>query len=369
MECLAKTKHGGFRGKHWRYFNMAAIATDDRISEQLLPFRWAESLTTCTLLWVPASMGQKPECTGFPIPAGNGQMPDSQRQWLLQFLQRFSRQVQQQEGLSAESFLQMKTMANPGPLQDRFFEVMLQSSPIGGLSREPNSPGPKVVTEKDIELFKTGKKKFIPFEYMDDTCYWFLNASDDEVREWFMGHGGLTTLFVEPAASSGPPKLDLKSALGPYSTMKVPRFLREHPMLKEVLPGPLMGDLGGTPPFIRNNPAMQAFMARFRVERMRQRSGVLQSPFLARSKEVFGTGLKRDVKFEFMQFIIPRLSSQDFFSHTATDVGQWFEVFHVYINESHADNGIIIASRKKIVPLVVSIVAEMRNEGFRYWEG
>jgi hypothetical protein len=314
-------------------------------------------------------MGQAPKATIVPIPTSNGQMPDSQREWLLQFWQRFSTQVQRQEGLSAASFLQMKTVGTPGPLLDRFMEVMLQSSPIPGLSRELNSPGPRIWTEEDRQLHITGKKELNAFEYMDDTCYWFLNGADDEVREWFMGQGGLTTLFVEPAASSGPPKLDLKSALGPYATMKVPRFLREHPMLKEVLPGPLMGDLGGTPPFVRNSPAMQAFQARFRIEKMRQRSGVLQSPFLAKSKEVFGKGLKRDVKFEFMPFIIPRLSSRDFFRHTARDVDQWFEVFQVYINESHSDNGMIIASKKNIIPLIVSIVAEMRNEGFRYWEG
>jgi len=347
---------------------MATTTTDGRISEQLLPFRWAESLTTCTLLWIPASMGQVPKATRFPISATDGQMPDSQRQWLLQFLQRFSARVQQHEGLSAESFLQMKTVAMPGPLQDRFFEVMLQSGPMRGLSREPNSPGPKVWVEEDRELYITGKKELDALEYMPDSCYWFVNASDDEVRGWFMGHGGLTTMFVEPAASSGPPKVDLKSALGPYSTMKVPKFLREHPMLKEVLPGPLLGDLDGTPPFMRN-PAMQAFQARFRIERARQRSGALQSPFLARSKEVFGAGLKRDVKFEFMPFIIPRLSTRDFFSHMATDIDQWFEVFQLYINESHSDNGIIIAAKKNIVPLVVSIVADMRKEGFRYWEG
>ena len=348
---------------------MATIATDARISEQLLPFRWAESLRTCTLLWMPASMRQAPKATGLPIPQTNGKMPDSQKQWLLQFLQRFSVQVQQQEGLSAESFLQMKTVALPGPLHDRFFEVMPQSSPILGLSREPNSPGPKVWIEEDRDLYITGKKELDMFEYMPDSCYWFLNAADDEVSEWFLGHGGLTTLFVEPTASSAPPKPDLKSALGKYSTMKVPRFLREHPMLKEVLPGPLLGDLDGIPPFMRNNPAMQAFEARFRVEKMRQRSGAFLSPFLAKSKEVFGTGLKKDVKFEFTPFIIPRLASRDFFSHMAKDVDQWFEVFRIYINESHSDNGIIIAAKKNIVPQIVSIVAEMRKEGFRYWEG
>ena len=68
-------------------------------------------------------------------------------------------------------------------------------------------------------------------------------------------------------------------------------------------------------------------------------------------------------------FVLPKLASQDFFSQTEQQIRRWFEIFDVYINESHEDEGIILACKDNLTSLIRSIVGEMRREGYRYWEG
>jgi len=95
----------------------------------------------------------------------------------------------------------------------------------------------------------------------------------------------------------------------------------------------------------------------------------LASPFRDLTKEIFGAGIPRDLEYEGILFVLPKLASQDFFAHTDQQIRRWFEVFDVYINESPEDEGIIMACKDDLAPLIASIVEGMRTEGYRYWEG
>jgi hypothetical protein len=103
--------------------------------------------------------------------------------------------------------------------------------------------------------------------------------------------------------------------------------------------------------------------------RYRRKKKALLSPFRNLTKEIFGVGIQRDLEYEGILFVLPRLASQDFFAQTDQQIRRWFEVFDVYVNESPEDEGIILACKDNLTYPIASIVGEMRSKGYRYWEG
>jgi hypothetical protein len=283
-------------------------------------------------------------------------------------LSRFSSELKTGEGLTAETFLRGRPVEESAELRQRFSDSMLETRPLTGITnRSDKSPSP-VPTADDAKAFSDGRRRFNAFDYIDEPCYWFLEEDDAALRQMFMGHGALTTLFLEPDSSGLPPRPDVSSMLAKYN-VRLPKFLLNHPSSPALFSSNKIQDAVGLPPALMHHPSYRSMSASLRTSSTQGRAGALLSPFRDASKQVFGAKLKGDAKVAGTLFVLPRLQSQDFFSNTAEQVNRWFTVFDTYVSESLVDSGVIIASKKDRDPLLTSIIARMREEGLRYWEG
>jgi len=319
-------------------------------SKALLPWRWAESMRSCSLFWIPVNLGS---------------IPRGQREWLLEFFIRLSAHLSELSGLQAEHFVQMQVVDENEQLRKTFINAMMKETPMLGRCWLPRGKQPIPPSDQEVELLASKKKEFRPYDYAPQQAWWFLSRSADTLREHYLGYGGLTVFFRKPDGEeelmSPPPVIN-----GPVI---IPKFLRNHPGLKVILEDFDPQKPRQIPGFIRNHPAMKQVFSVFDVDKMQEKSKALMSPFRHQTKEIFGVGIPRDLEYEGILFVLPKLASQDFFSQTEQQIRHWFEVFDVYVNESPEDEGIIIAGKDNLTSLIASIVGEMRSKGYQYWEG
>lgn len=319
-------------------------------SKALLPWRWAESMRSCSLFWIPVNFK--------PIPRG-------QREWLLEFFTRLSTRLSETSGLQPEHFMQMQIVDENEQLRKSFMDAMLKESPMLGRCWLPRGKAPTAVSDEEVELLASKKKAFHAYDYAPAKAWWFLSRDTDALRERYLGYGGLTAFFLKPSAEE---KLTVVPPVA-STKMIIPKFLRKEPGLKVVLEDFNPQKPNQIPGFVRNHPAMKQVFSIFDVDKVQEKNRTLMSPFRDQTKEIFGVGISHDLEYEGILFVLPKLASEDFFSRTDQEIRHWFEVFDVYINESPEDEGIIMACKDNLRPLVASIVEEMRNKGYRYWEG
>jgi hypothetical protein len=303
------------------------------------------------------------------MPARICSLPASQRDWLIEFLRRFSANCQERLELVPETFLLAKTVRPGAPLHEAFMESSFEMNPILGLSREPGSSPPPLPTGEERKQMADGKKNFAIDDYVSDYCYWFLNKDDAEVRRRFLGAGGLTTLFRKPAPEAAPLLIVPPSLpqMNPHDF--IPKFLSGHPQLGPLVSGFRTDGSFPMPAIIADHPAMKSVFSTLGGHSMAQRGHALADGFRARTKEVFGSGLPQDMAFKGLPFVIPRLSSQTFFGVSGETVREWFSVFDVYLAESPADEGLVLASLHDLHPVLAAIIADMRAASYVYWEG
>jgi hypothetical protein len=281
----------------------------DRNAE-LLPWRRAHQHTRCFLYWMPVS--------AVPAPAG-------QRQWLLEFLLRFSASLNSHFGLRAETFLQFKTAMDH---LDQFQKLAPKFSPLLGLSRKPGQNIPKLPTKEDMAPVVRGEKDFNLKEWIADYCYWFLFKKSKEQWSEYFGLGGTTLIFLKPDPKTTPPAFVFTEAL----RKKMPVF--------QVMD----------------------------VDAMITGGFAMKDGFLAKSKELFGAGLEDDPQFPGIAFIVPLLGTGHFFGQPEQESEQWFQLFDVYVNESATDEGIVLAFKTDYENLVIDVLKEMKQLGLVYPE-
>lgn len=322
------------------------LRTDTR---KLLPWRWAESMQSCSLFWIPARLGS---------------IPRGQREWLLEFLIRLTAHLLETNELQPTHFMQMQVIDEDEQLRKSFTNALLKESPLLGRCWLPRGKQPTPASDEEVELLANKKKKFQPYDYASPQAWWFLSQDDRQLCEHYLGYGGLTILFMKPA----PEILPIPS---PAFTMPVgiPKFLRNDPGLKVLLEDFNPQKPHQIPGFLRNHPAMRQVFSLFDVDKVHEKNKVLAAPFREQSKEIFGADISRGLEYEGIPFVLPKLASQDFFSHKDQQIRRWFEIFDVYINESPEDEGIVMACKDNLTSTIESIVSGMRTEGYRYWEG
>jgi len=280
----------------------------------LLPWRTAEELKPCFLYWVPVA--------GFLV-------KDSQREWLVAFLDRFAAVLTEDGKLRVEHFLSIHAAMDR---HNEFQKGALRYSPLIGLSRRPGEPTrmPPDIGEmqKDAEAFVSGAKK--PPELKDltpDYCFWFLIKYEGELRQRYFGHGGMTMLVLEPDPNTVPPE-----------EFEAPD------VFYEMTPGV-------------DKEEHKAFVGG---------AFALRDKFLPQSKELFGKGLEEEPQYPGIVYIVPSLRSEDFFKHPDEVLESWFELFSVYITESPDDRGILLAAKEDQTETIIKILREMREEGLSY---
>jgi hypothetical protein len=278
----------------------------------LLPLKRAEQLTRCALFWIPVS--------SFPIPS-------DQRVWLNIFLDRLSQSMTEVHELRAEIFLQCKTVYPT--LLDTFIDKSHDLIPLMGLSQRPGQDLPPIPTIKDLQPVIDGKEPYDFAKYMGDFCYWFVRKQEKAQRELFWGFGGMSILYLAA---------DPNTKVAP---LKIPKFVREHPNFAELF-------------------------KTFDPDQINADAHALGDGFRKKSLEIFSEDIKKNVQLKGMPFVIPLLSTRDFFSRPEQECKKWFELFDLYVNESPSDKGIVIATKLDLEDELIGILERMKDEGLRY---
>ena len=280
-------------------------------ADDLLPWRCAEDLKTCSLYWLPTA--------GFPALA-------AQRQWLMLFLDRLKSLLGRQFGLRGELFLQSKSLL-PGALRSEFLRTAREFCPIMGIAAQPGSEARLALTDEEVKEIADGGHPFDVDRAYPDYVYWFANKQEQKQRDLFFGHGGMTIAFLKPDPKTQPPKLPFTSGM-------------------------------------RKHPVFQAFD----VDALHAQTFALLDGFQEKSKQLFGAQMEQDPQFEGLRFILPRLESRHFFEQPAQEIKKWFELFDVYVQESPADGGILLASHLDLEQELTHLLRHMKGLGLRYPE-
>ena len=273
------------------------------------PWTRAHALQDCFLYWLPVSQ--------FPI-------MQSEKTWLLNFLARLTAQLKQENDLRCETFLQYKSV-DDNCMAD-FIKYRQRARTLIGMGRRPGATLPKAPTEEQIKKVREEGKPFDYRAWVGDYSYWFVPKQAEVQRELFFGLGGTTSIFFAPDPKTKAPPL-------PFT----PRLRAAHPAFKA-----------------------------FDIDAGNESLFALTDSFLQRSKEMFGQGLEETPQWDGLAFVLPLLDSGHFFAADADMRAAWFDLFDVYLNESVADGGILLAFRKDFEPLLNGILEDMRNEGLQY---
>ncbi len=280
---------------------------------QLLPWRRAEKLTRCHLYWIPAD---------FPLSSQH-------RQWILAFLDELSARLGKEQLLS-QTFLQMKAVY-PNLMND-FIKTAVDFNPFFGLSRRPAAPMPPLPDMKYVEDLQKGNQPWKFGDRMPDYCYWFIGRQEQRQRQLFLGHGGLTTIFVSLDPENQPPP-----------------------------PRPI-------PPGVARSPIFAPILKQWNPAHGTQTAASLKAPFLKKSKEFFAKGLEEDPQYPGLLYVLPLLTAADFFEQSDEETAHWFETFDVYVNESVADKGLLLASKESLTETLISIIGTLKEKFIRFPE-
>lgn len=284
-------------------------AQRDEQKERLYPLQKAFSHPQYWLYWIPASL--------FPLPFG-------QKQWLMQFLDRFLIMVSKEFKLRPEIFLQFKTV-HPD-LLDPFMASAMQFSPITGLSLRPGDKLRPLPNRDEISpVLEAGK--FNIRDYVSDYCYWFTGKFERKQREMFLGYGGLTLMLMKPDKNTQSPDLPIPAGVRTYKIFE-----------------------------------------QYDLDAILASAFALRDGFLEKSKKLFGASLAQDPQFPGIPFVIPLLQGKDFFSRPVDDQAKWFEICDIYINESPCENGIILASKIDVDEALSDLLGDMKRENLIYPE-
>jgi hypothetical protein len=283
-------------------------------SREILPWRRATELRRFAVYWLPVR--------GVPAPA-------EQRVWQQAFFDRLFALTAKKMGLRVEVFLQFKTAME---VNDLFQKTAMEFNPLLGLSRRPGAKLPAMPTHEELhedpDACLRGEKKIDIRKYLADYCYWFVNKAEKKQREAFLGLGGLTMLLLKPDPKTTPPPLYF------------------------------------SPHVRQTNLAFQ----KMDVDAVVAGGFSMLDGFLEKSKQLFGQGLEDDAQFQGIQFILPLLGSADFFQQPEAESKKWFDLFEIYVNESPADKGVLLASKGDLDEDLIELLRQMRDDGLRYPE-
>lgn len=274
--------------------------------------RAEERLNDCFLFWMPVS---------------DFLVRDDEKRWITEFLARLSARLEEAHGLRCEIFFQYKQITPE--LGEAFRGYAQKCMKLMGLGRFADADLPSFPTADEIKKIVNSGKSVDFRDWMGDYLIWFIGKQPERQRELFLGHGGMTTIFLPPDSRTKPPRL----------------------------------------PF---TPALRASLPVFQkvdVDGMIAGTFAMQDAFLEKSKAMFGAGLESKPEYPGIAFILPLLDSGHFFLASPELRAKWFELFDVYVNESKKDKGLILAFQKEEYEQVfVDVLESLRRDKFIYHE-
>ncbi len=274
---------------------------------QLKPFLRAHELEDVSLYWAPVD--------SFP-------MSFRVRTWWMNFLTRF-RKLMAERDLRQENFLQFKTVT--AEKSGHFMSNALDFVPVAGLGLKPGATLPPL-PEADQLRKDSLQADFSMDKHIPDYTYWFVRKQDEEQRQHFFGMGGMVFLWLKEDPATRPPDLKL-------------------------------------PPSVRRMLESRGS----NIQQHLQTTYALLDSFQKKSKIVFGKNIEGDPAFMNASFVLPLLSSRNFFDAGPEIRQQWFEVFDGYCIESRDDKGILLALKDPAFDAPLSgLLEQMHGEGVVY---
>jgi len=283
------------------------------LSERLRPLRRAHTLQDYFVYWIPVDS----------VP-----LRSAQKAWLREFMDRLLDYLQPECGLTAQVFLQYKTI-HPHLMED-FTKHALEFVPLMGFARKPGVALPPIPTLEDLQPLINREKAFDLNDYIGDFCYWFVVPDAPLQRDLFFGHGGMTFMFTPPNGAT------------PATPVPIPTGIRNHTTFK--------------PLFEKVDPNRVVATGR-----------ALQQPWLGKSLELYRGDLDPSPQLRGVPFIIPLLRSSDFI-HSSIERQKLATLCEFYITESPEDGGILFASPTDHEGKLLAILEEMRSNKYLYPE-
>ena len=275
--------------------------------------------------WVRADAKRLPDCQLYWLPVSAFPLRHDEKLWIHEFLDRFTGELTEAHGLRCENFLRYKQLS--GPLIDIYKRYAFSAPKMIGLGRSANTPLPSFPSPEQVKAYMDAGTEFDYRDWVGDYLLWFAGTDKAEQRQLFFGHGATCIL-----------------ALPPDPHIKVPHL-----------------------PF---TPALRASMPVFQkmnVDAMIGGAFAMLDQFLEKSKVMFGEDLKDTVEYMGTAFIIPLLSSVEFFAANQDLRSRWFELFEVYLNESVTDKGVLLAFQNAgYEESMLAVLDAMKLEGMRY---
>ncbi|HTF68170.1 MAG TPA: hypothetical protein VK638_36370 [Edaphobacter sp.] len=319
--------------------------------KSLLPWRRAESLRDVVVLWMPCRFGD---------------VPYSQQVWLSLFLNRWFVLLASEYGLEEEYFVQMETLEKEKKLYNEFNANLLKERPLIGRSISSLQTAPKgAPTDEEIDLLIKGEATYDFYGMSASRVCWF-RGDTAALRTTYFGFGGMTMLLIPP---SGENQEEFKDMQNMISRLKLPAFLRKDTRMVALVEGLDPQKPFDPPPFIRNHPAMAHWNTVMGSRKQNPQKLLQRVAFGQKTKEVFGRLLKGNLEYDGIPFLLPRLSSAEIFHSTVEERASWFQLFDVYLRESPEDDGMLLAAKPELLSGIVQVVASLRDDGYRYWEG
>lgn len=281
------------------------VETPVKTVKPVAPWVRADALTRCFLYWTPYDFTRASSKT---------------TAWLTRFFSEFEKAIAKEHKLEGQYFLQMKS------LEDRTHYLFVKNAPelmpIAGMGIVPGVPVTPPFSMESAGPLLRSEKTFQFQDYVADYVYWMLNGDLPVCRE-FWPSGGMSMMFVPPVPNSLPPQF------------KIPAVAR------------------------KMVPAMDP-------DRFLKQALGLMNPFHRKSKELFGKPYEKELGYEGWVFFVPLLSSSHFFSLPADEIGKVLELSPVYVNESVADRGILVASKTDLSEILNEITRQVEAEGIWY---
>lgn len=250
-----------------------------------------------------------------------------QRSWILTFLERFLNRLEREEGLRSELFLAYKDL--PHVLIQTFLDYRRKHSILLGLGRHPGENIAPFFSEDELRAVQRGESTANVADWVPEYQYWFVAKDRAGQFERFFGFGRMTLLMLPPDPATKAPPL-------PFT----PALRAAHPALH-----------------------------RSDIDAQQNAIYALNDAFLAQSKEIFGKGLEEDSRYPGISFVLPMLHSGNFFDTAPESLAVWFSLFDLYVAESPADKGVLLAFAKPYADHMLDVLDDMRAEGLTYKEG
>lgn len=330
--------------------NVSEDINPETEQRKLLPFRMAKGITTFSLFWMPARFST---------------MPEGQREWLVAFMKRLEDKSKEELRLEKLQFMHERTLRRHEALQKAFHGKLHRYAPLLGQSQSLGQPAPLKLGPENKTAFVRKRKNASIEPFLSEGVFRFFQDGGGDFTKIFMGYGGATILLCGGASEAIMPEMQLP----PIPKIALPRFLQKYAMLQTMVEGFDPTRPNAVPGFVSDHPAMQPIKTVLGVDLNTHNESNRMDTFGEKSKNIFGKYIQGSVHSDGITFILPRLGSSDFLSQTEDEVRTWFEVFDIYIRESVEDEGIVVASKHNLRPLLIDVIASMREDGYRYWEG